>query len=213
LVNETDPIHPLKDVWLRPRRVFSALAKQPIGPLDYMLAAAQGIASYLIFSQAQIPELRMSAWNIVALGPIGGLFGTLFYTFVYTRMGARVGGSGKREEIFHILAYSGVPLVASVLLWILTFILLGEAPWLDKPGSEVDGFVWIVARVQFGISVLLFTWSYLLQVMGFSELLGLNVRKSFALWALGQMVGALVVFFLLVFLAVLFPQLVPAPPN
>jgi hypothetical protein len=211
-VNDIDPIHPLKDVWLRPRRVFRALSKQPVGPMDYILAAAQGIASCTIFS-LQTPELRTVAWNIIALVPIAGLVGTLFCSYVYSRLGARVGGSGNRGEIFHILAYSGVPQVASVLLWILTFLLLGEAPWLDKPGSEMDGFVWIVVRIQFGISILLFGWSYLLQVMGFSEVLGLNVRKSFALWALGQLVCALVVFFLLVFLAVLFPQLLPTPPS
>jgi hypothetical protein len=211
-VNDTDPIHALKDVWLRPRRVFRALSKQPIGYVDYILAAAQGIAGCTIFT-FQTPEMRAVAWNIIALVPIAGVFGALFYTLIYTRLGARVGGSGKREEVFHILAYSGVPQVAALLLWFLTFLLLGEAPWLDKPGSEVDGFVWIVARIQFGISILLFAWSYLLQVMGFSEIFGLNVRKSLALWALGQLVCALVVFFLLLFLAVLFPQLLPKPPG
>jgi hypothetical protein len=211
-VNDTDPIHPLKDVWLRPRRVFRALSKQPIGPWDYVLAAAQGIAGCTIFT-FQTPEMRAVAWNIIALVPIAGVFGALFYTLIYTRLGSRVGGSGKRHEIFHILAYSGVPQVAAMLLWILTFLLLGEAPWLDQPGREVDGFIWIVARIQFGISVLLFAWSYLLQVMGFSEIFGLNVRKSIALWMLGQLICALAVLFLLVFLAALFPELLPKGPG
>lgn len=211
-MNDTDLIHPLKDVWLRPRRVFRALSKQRVGPMDYLLAAAQGIASCTIFS-FQTPELRAVAWNIIALVPIAGVFGALFCSYVYSRLGARVGGSGSRDEIFHVLAYSGVPQVASVLLWLMTFLLLGEAPWLDKPGIQVDGFIWIVTRIQFGISILLFAWSYLLQVMGFSEVLGLNLRKSFALWGLGQLVSALVVFFLLVFLAMLFPQLLPTPAS
>lgn len=209
-MNDTDPIHPLKDVWLRPRRVFRALSKQPIGPLDYILAAAQAVAFYTIFN-FQTAEMRAVAWNIVPLLPIAGVFSALFYTLIYTRLGARAGPRGNRGEIFHILAYSGVPQVAAMLLWIFTFLLLGEAPWLDQSRSDVDGFVWIVARIQFGISVLLFAWSYLLQVMGFSEIFGLNVRKSLALWVLGQLVYTLIMFVLFVFLGVLFPQLLPKP--
>lgn len=180
--------------------------------MDYLLAAAQGVAGCTIFT-LQTPEMRTVAWNIMALAPVASMFGVWFYTLIYSRLGMRVGGSGNRPQIFHILAYSGVPQVAAMLLWVLTFLLLGEAPWLDKPGSEVEGFVWIVARVQFGISVLLFAWSYLLQVMGFSEIFGLDVRKSFALWALGQLICALVVLFLVILLAVLFPQLLPKAPS
>ena len=31
----TEPIHPLKDVWLRPRRVFREISAQPAGIVDY----------------------------------------------------------------------------------------------------------------------------------------------------------------------------------
>ena len=209
-MNDTDPIHPLKDVWLRPRRVFRALSKQPIGPLDYILAAAQGIASCTIFA-VHTPEVRASVWKIIAWGPVAGVFSTLIYTLIYTRLGMRVGGSGKREEIFHILAYSGVPQMAWVLLCIVTCLVLGEAPWPAETGNEVDGFVWIVARIELGIGYLMFAWSYLLQVMGFSEIFGLNMRKSLALCLLGQLICTLLAIFALGFLLSLFPQLLPKP--
>jgi hypothetical protein len=212
-VNETDPIHPLKDVWLRPRRVFRELKERPLGPRDYVLAAVQGIASSLFFYQIQPPEGRMDAWIIILAGPIGGLFGTLLFAFIYSRMAVRIGSKATRPQIFHVLAYSSVPLAASALIWIVTFLVLGEVPFLDKPPGDVDSFVWIVARLQFGLSVLLVFWSYLLQVMGLSEILDLKVGKSFALWALGQLVATMAMFFLVVLFAILFPQLVPAPPT
>ena len=43
----TEPIRPLKDVWLRPRRVFRELAAYPVGITDYLLAAAQGVGNFL----------------------------------------------------------------------------------------------------------------------------------------------------------------------
>jgi hypothetical protein len=49
----TEPIRPLHDVWLRPRRVFRELATRQVGAADYLLGAAQGIAGWLALSRAQ----------------------------------------------------------------------------------------------------------------------------------------------------------------
>lgn len=212
----TAPVHPLKEVWLRPRRVFRDLARLPVGVTDYLLAAAQGIGNYLMLYQTQAPESHLSASDIVAnsirYGPIAGVAGVFLFSLIYGRLGARIGGHSTRNQVFHVLAYGGLPVVATLLLWGLAFLLVGDAAFAPAPGADVDGFVWIILRVQFAASMLLLFWSVVLQIMGFSEILALPVRKAIGLWLLGQLLGILAAFFLVILIAILFPGVVPSPP-
>ncbi len=64
-------------------------------------------------------------------------------------------------------------------------------------------------RVQFGAYMLLLLWSIILQVMGFSETLGLATRKAFAVWLLGQLLWLLAALFLSMLILALFPGLAP----
>jgi hypothetical protein len=212
----TAPVHPLKEVWLRPRRVFRELARQPVGIVDYLLAAAQGVGNYLMLYQSQVSESRLSVSDIVAnslrIGPIAGVAGVFVFSLIYGRLSARLGGNSTRNQVFHVLAYGGIPVAATLLLWGLALLLVGDAALGAAPGADVDGFVWIVVRLQFAANLLLLFWSVVLQIMGFSEILGLPVRKAFGLWVLGQLLGVLALFFLAILIAILFPGAVPSPP-
>ncbi len=212
-----EPIRPLKDVWLRPRRVFRELAQQPVGITDYLLAAAQGVGYYLALYRTQTVEAHLTAWDIIRnsleLGPIVGVASAFFFSLVYGRLGNRVGGKGTRTQAFHVLAYGGVPVVAALGLWALTALIAGEAAFVNTPDAELDGFVVVVLRLQFAAYVLLLLWSVVLQVMGFSEIQGLLTRKAFIVWVLGQLIGALAAFFLAVVLAILFPSIVTDLPH
>jgi len=57
--------------------------------------------------------------------------------------------------------------------------------------------------------MLLLFWTIVLQVMGFSETLGLATRKAFAVWVLGQLLWLLAAFFLSLLITILFPGLLP----
>jgi hypothetical protein len=67
--------------------------------------------------------------------------------------------------------------------------------------------------VQFAAHMLLLLWSVVLQVMGFSEVLGLPTRKAFGVWVLGQLLALLLSLFLSVLIVILFPGLVPTAPR
>lgn len=213
----TVPVHPLKEVWLRPRHVFRELAPLPVGVTDYVLAAAQGIGNYLMLYQSQASDVHLSVADIVLnsirFGPIAGVAGVFLFSVIYGRLGARAGGVSKRSQMFHVLAYGGLPVVATLLVWTLTFLIVGDAVFAPAPAIDADGFfVWFIVRLQFVASLLLLFWSVVLQIMGFSEILGLTVRKAFGLWVLGQLLGVLAAFFLAIVIAILFPGIVPSPP-
>jgi len=221
-VASTEPVRPLKDVWLKPRRVFRELASQPVGITDYLLAAAQGVATSIAVYRTQFAGTHASAAEVLQtsllFGPIGGVISLHLFAAIYGRLGTRAGGTSKRNQVFHVLAYGGIPLAASLVLWALTALLVGEAAIIDPagapaPGSEVDGFVAFVLRVQFTAYLLLLLWSVVLQVMGLSEIQDLTTRKAFGVWVLGQLLALLVAFFLSILIALLFPGILPTAPH
>jgi hypothetical protein len=212
-VSSTEPIHPLKEVWLRPRRVFRELAARPIGAADYLLAASQGVATSIMVSRTQSAGSNVGTAEILGsaliFGPLGGVVSMYLFAAIYARLGTRAGGKSARNQVFHVLAYGGIPVAASLILWMFTALLVGEAAVVERPGVEIDGFVAFVLRVQFASYILLLLWSFVLQVMGFSEILGLATRKAFGVWVLGQVLALLLYLFLILLIAVLFPGIVP----
>jgi hypothetical protein len=218
-VPTTEPIRPLKDVWLRPRRVFRELASRPVGITDHLLAAAQGVATSITVYRTQLAGMHAGAAEILAssflFGPLAGIASLYLFAAIYGRLVARAGAAAARNQVFHVLAYGGIPVAASLILWVFTALFVGDAAIVATPtaGADLDSFVAIVLRAQSLVYVLLLLWSVVLQVMGFSEIQGFAVRKSFAVWVLGQVLALLAALFLTVVIAILFPGIVPSAPH
>ncbi len=197
--------------------MFRELATQPIGARDYLLAAAQGLATAVTLYRTQPAASGFTAGEILGsaciFGPLGGILSLYVFGAIYRRLGQRAGGKSVRNQVFHVLAYGGIPVATSLVLWIFTALLVGEAAIVEKPAAEVDGFVGFVLHAQLAAYVFLWFWSIVLQVMGFSEILGLATRKAFAIWVLGQVLWLLAWLFLGILVTILFPGLVPPTPH
>ena len=205
----TDPIRPLKDVWLRPRRVFRELAARPLGIADYLLAAAQGVGNLLALCRHVGAGARSSVEAILAIsfayGAVSGVVSVYLMAVIYGRLGLRAGGKSTTTQVIHVLAYGGVPMAASLAIWVLTALLAGEATFVETPRADLEAFLALLLHLQFTSYVLLFIWSIVLQVMGLSEIQGLTTRKAFGVWFLGQIIGFLVSLFLALAIETLFP--------
>jgi hypothetical protein len=201
----TEPIRPLKDVWLRPRRVFRELAELPVGIADYLLMSGQGVGNFLALYRTQSAGAHSSVARILAnsfaYGAIAGIASVLLMAVIYRRLG----GKSTTNQVIHVLAYGGVPMVASLAIWVLTALLAGEDTFVETPRADVEAFLVLLLHLQFISYVLLLIWSIVLQVMGFSEIQGLATRKAFGVWVLGQLIGFLASLFLAVAVEVLFP--------
>ena len=193
--------------------MFRALASQPIGRVDFLLGAAQGMVGWLALSRATNAAATSGVVTIVGRAAIGGsLMGiaSLFlFAEIYERLGNRMGGKSTRNQVVHVLAYGSVPIAVSLGIWLLTALLAGNAAFMQVPRPDVENFVALLLHAQFIAYLLLAFWSVLLQVMGFSEIQGLTTRKAFWVWVLGQLIGLIGALFLTVLIATLFPNAVP----
>ena len=187
------------------------MSSRPIGVLDYVLAAAQGIGNLLALYRTEGAGNHRSVAEILGnsliYGTVAGVAGLFVMTLIYRRLGARLGGKATRAQVVHVLAYGSVPLAASLGVWVLTALLAGEAAFVETPRSDVEGFVVFLLHLQFISYVLLLIWSIVLQVMGFSEIQGFSNRKAFWLWVSGQIAAFLVSLMLALVVDVLFPGL------
>jgi hypothetical protein len=194
-VPPAEPIRPLQDVWLRPRRVFRELSAQPIGLTDYLLGASQGVVSWLALSRAQEAGATKSVEEIIVraflVGPPLGVGSLFLLAAIYARLANRGGKGPTRNHVFHVLAYGGVPIAVSLGIWLIIALLVGEAAFVDTPRPDVEGFAALLLQAQFIAQALLFCWSLVLQVMGLSEIQGLTTGRAFLVWLLGQVLGAL----------------------
>ena len=213
-VTTNESIRPLKDVWLRPRRVFRELLSHPIGAADYVLAAAQGIAASIAVYRSPVFGTQTSAADILRtallFGPIAGILSVALFTAVYTKLSALNGREVPRNGVFHVLTYGGIPVIATLALWAVAAAFIGDAAIGSARDAHPDGFESVVLTMQSCGYTFLVLWSVVLQVMGFSEIQGVATGKAFGTWVAGQLIVAVGAFFLAVAASVLFAGGVPA---
>jgi hypothetical protein len=189
--------------------VFRELAAQPLGIADYLLAAAQGVGNLLALCRHVGAGAHSSVEAILAIsfayGAVSGVMSVYLMAIIYGRLGLRAGGKSTTTQVIHVLAYGGVPMAASLAVWVLTALLAGEATFVETPRADLEAFLALLLHLQFMSYVLLFIWSIVLQVMGLSEIQGLTTRKAFGVWFLGQIIGFLVSLFLALAIETLFP--------
>jgi hypothetical protein len=209
-----DTIRPLKEVWLRPRRVFRALAARPLSFTDYALVSAVGIANCLASYGSQSAEVRRGMGevllNSLIFGPILGIASTFLFAGICARLGLRVSGSSSRTAMFHVSAYGGIPVVAAFGVWGLAIMLVGNATLVAPPMQELDGFQTLILLLELLASGFLGLWSVTLQVMGLSELLQVPIRKAVQIWLLGRLLWIIALLMFVLVVAILFPGLLPA---
>src|ERR1700733_4568992 len=105
--------------------------------MDYFLAAAQGTATTVTLYRTQPASSGFTAGEVLGsaciFGPLGGILTLYIFAAIYRRLGQRAGGKSVRNQVFHVLAYGGIPVAASLVLWIFTALLVGEGAIVEKP--------------------------------------------------------------------------------
>jgi hypothetical protein len=121
------------------------MAARPVGIVDYLLGAAQGVGNYLALYRARGAGAHHSVEEILgnsfAYGAVAGLFSLGLMAVIYRRLGLRAGGKSTIPSVVHVLAYGSTPLAASLALWVVTALLAGEAAFLETPRADADGFL------------------------------------------------------------------------
>ncbi len=172
-------LNPWLSMWTKPRATIQQIVDTDPERLVLVLAAIAG------FSQTLDQNARMSGgdalgWPIIFLilaiaGPISGLIGLYIGSVLIRWTGNWMSGNASSQNIRAAMAWSSVPIIWALILWIPGLVLFGqelfttETPIIDATPSLTFIFVGFgVIELTVGIWVFVVFLKCLGQVQGFS---------------------------------------------
>jgi hypothetical protein len=184
-------LNPWFSIWMQPRATIQQIVETDPRRLVLVLAALGGFSTVLdrasmrsLGDKLDWPVLLLLA---VVVGPIAGIV-TLYIGGVLLRWtGSWIGGQGSAQHIRAAMAWSTVPEIWGLLLWIPAFAVFGQELFTSTmPSVEANPSLNIVLLGFAAISLVIGIWQFVVflkclgQVQGFSawKALGNSIMAS-----------------------------------
>lgn len=189
--------HPFWAIWFSPRRTIRQIISVNSQLHVVPLACLTGIGRVLDRASSRNLGDQLSLPSVLGLaclgGALAGLIGLWVSSFGFSITGKWLGGTASREHLRTAIAWSGVPLVVALLMWIPELLLFGsemftaETPRMDaQPGLFNLLLLFVAAESVLGV------WSFLLLCQTIAEVQGF--RSSWRGFGNVLLVGMLYVF-------------------
>ncbi len=176
---EEQLLNPWVSMWTKPRATIQQIVDTNPQRLVLLLAAAAGFGQAL--DRASINSIGDRVdWPVIFIvaavgGPIAGLIGLYIGGALIHWTGTWIGGKTSAENIRAAIAWSSVPMLWALVLWIPELTLFGqelftaETPVIDADTTLNSAFLAFgVVEVTIGIWTLIVYLKCLGQVQGFS---------------------------------------------
>lgn len=177
--SNTLPISPWISIWTRPRQTIQRISDDDPEQSLLLVISLAGFIQFL--NNASSNNLGNSlAWPAIIvigaiLGPIGSILGLYIASALVKWTGVRMGGSGTMASIRAAMAWSQVPVIWTLVLWVPMLALLGQdmftaaMPRLEaSPGLGVLLLLFVLVQVMVSLWGLVLLLKCLGQVQGFS---------------------------------------------
>ena len=181
-------INPWKEVWLHPRNTIKAILKYDPKYMVLPLAALAGIANNALDFEMMDGIIGGSSFiGSAFVAAILGIVSLYISGFLLSLTGKWIKGKANALKLRAAIAWSGVPVVASLVLFIPLFFALN---------SDLSGIIGLSSIVL----IVLGLWSLVLQVGMISEI------QKFSIWKaiLNIILAFIVILIPFLFLATLF---------
>jgi hypothetical protein len=176
---EEQTLNPWISMWVEPRETIQQIISSNPTRMVLLLAALSGFGSALdkasIKSMGDMFELPI-IFSIAAIaGPIGGILSLYLGGALVRWTGTWIGGVASSQNIRAALAWSSVPLIWALLIWIPELALIGdelftsETPRMDASYTLLLAFLGLsLIELVIAIWTLVILLKSLGQVQGFS---------------------------------------------
>ena len=180
-------VTPFFSIWVRPRRTMRAIIDSNPQRLVLVLAALSGFGSALdnastssIGDGNNIPVVAIVALSAVA-GSLGGILTLYVGGFVMKWAGRPLGGRATQVEVRAALAWSTVPLIWALPLWIPELALAGREMFTTAtPILAASPLRAVLLVLVVLLEVVLGIWSFVLFLKCLGEVHGFSAWKSLA---------------------------------
>ena len=180
---ETTTLNPWFSMWLHPRRTIRQIVETNPERLVLSLAAIGGIAEALtnMASDSKGDGMSLTAILLTSLivGPLMGILGLWLGGILLRWTGGWIGGQANSRRIRATLAWSNVPLIWSLLLWIPAILLFGTELFA-KATPVIDASAMLAGlylTFSFAIGIVSI-WSFVVFLHALGEVQGFSAWKS-----------------------------------
>lgn len=188
LENEQDKIAIIKkDIFIKiitsPREAFRFINDYKYDKYLYVLLCLGGIVRAFDRATSKNMGDNFSMLAIISICIIsGGLFGWISY-YIYASLMSWCGGwfnaRGNPQSILRILAYALFPSILGLVILIPQILIYGNEIFKSETGIDVTDLInFSVFYALIFIEVALSVWSFILLIIGISEVQKLSIGKS-----------------------------------
>jgi hypothetical protein len=162
LTRVDEPLNPWFSIWTKPRATTRQILDTDPNRMIWVLASLSGIGQ--AFQNASnsgiidmMPLVAVLAICIV-LGPIGGIVGLAISAWLWRHSGRWLGGVGEADDVRAAVAWSYVPGIWAMLLWIPLLALFGGDVFSE--GFWPAGGMAVVYGVLVAVGVVIMVWQF-----------------------------------------------------
>lgn len=176
-------LNPWVAIWTRPRATIRQQVERDPEAWVLALVAVAGVGHLLSDASARSYGDRMDLPTLLVMallvGPLFGILGAYVGGWLLRWSGRLLGGSARPAEIRAAIAWSGVPYVAAMLLWIPELLLFGEelfteaTPRLDA-APELQGLLLVFVAVELTAAL----WAFVAFLKCLGEVQGFSAWRA-----------------------------------
>lgn len=179
-VNDADvpaELKPFRTIWTRPRATIRWIVATDPKLHVVLLVCLSGIGETLDRASMrnagdQLPLSTILGIALV-LGPLAGLIGLWISSHLIRLAGAWMGGVAPREHIKAAIAWSSVPAIVAMVLWIPQIVLFGSDMFTTHtPRLDAQPELWAVLLGIALVEMTLGIWSFILLCKTIAEVQG-----------------------------------------
>ncbi len=180
---ELAPFNPWLEIWYSPRRTIRRIITLDPKRDIYLLALLIGYSTWLDRASTQGWGDGMPVWGILIAGLLVGFLGGIVSLgiggLITGFLGRLLGGDASNEEVTAALAWSQVPSIFGLILWIPQLLLLGGETFMSSSSRlEATPFLSLLLVPFFLIHLALGIWQIVLTVLTVAEVHRFSVWRS-----------------------------------
>ncbi len=175
--------NPWLSIWTEPRQTVRSIVKTDPKFRFAILSAIYGLPMALNLAQNFSLGVKVPLWAVLIgsliICTLLGMIGISISTWLLHVTGRWIGGQGSYQTIRTAVAWSNVPNIVTILMWIVLLGTFGVAVF-TKQFSETPfvgyqaGIVFIVFLIQAVISI----WGFIILLQGLGEVQGFSAWKA-----------------------------------
>lgn len=208
----TNIVSPFISIWTKPRETIRQIVETDPKKYVLVLAMLAGVSQVLDRLSTRnygdsLPVVAILAIGLV-LGPIAGIISLYFGGALYRWSGSLLGGQASSEEVRAAIAWSSVPTIFALPLWIPQLLIFGKELFTrETPNIDANPVLLVIFLSFAFIEIVIGIWGFVVLLKCLGE-----VNKFSAWKALGSLlIGSLIVLIPIICILVSLSPIVGTP--